>query len=379
MKKKLFKAAAILLPVFIILSVYILTPQSIVLTENARYSAYPNGFVRLDTDSINTYAPGTSKTRARLFGAIPLKSVQVSVIPAQNVCASGEAIGIRLYSSGIMIIDTEGSGAARAAGLRSGELITEINGTAAQSSEQLAEAIVGGAEVTLGIKDGKVTREVTLRGRKEADGFKIGMWVRDSAAGIGTMTFFDPQTAAFGALGHPVCDSDTGKTVPVRDGSISDCSIYSVKKGVAGEPGELIGSIGKSPLGTVTKNNDFGLYGTLTKETEGELVPCATRFLIKEGAAQLLCDIGNGTERFDCEIEEVSKLRTRGNKSLVIKITDERLLAATGGIVQGMSGAPILQSGRLVGAVTHVFVGDPTRGYGIFIENMLAEARSTAD
>lgn len=383
MRKKFFKWLAAAMPAAIISAGYFVTPKSIVLTENAAYSAYPNGFVRLCGGAapgrIDTAKVGTKSVSARLFGALPIKTVRVSVVPEREVVVSGAAIGVRLYCDGIMVIEVENDGPARLAGLRSGDIITEVNGEWAESSEQLSEAISGGGSVSLTVKTRGVPRKISLCGEDGERGMKAGMWVRDSAAGIGTMSFYDPQTLAFASLGHPICDSDTGDIVPIRRGSISDCTIYSVKKGVAGDPGELVGSIGKTACGSVAINDEPGLYGTLDAAADGFGAVCATRFLVKEGAAELYCDIGGGVERFSCEIEEVSKSRARSNKSMVVRVTDARLLERCGGIVQGMSGAPIVQNGRLVGAVTHVFVGDPTRGYAIFAENMMTKTDELAD
>lgn len=380
MGKKFFKWAAFVLPVMIIVSGYFVTPASIVLTENAKYSAYPNGLVRLSGGAgrIDTSGVGTQLVSARLFGALPIKTVRVSVVPEREVIVSGAAIGVRLYCDGVMVIEVENDGPARLAGLRGGDIICEVNGEIATSSEQLSAAISGGENVELTVKSRGIPRKIELCGREGERGMKAGMWVRDSAAGIGTMSFFDPQTLVYASLGHPICDSDTGDIVPICRGSVSDCTIYSVKKGVAGDPGELVGSIGKTARGSVLENDELGLYGALDSAAEGFGAPCATRFLVKEGVAELYCDIGGGVERFSCEIEEVSKSRARGNKSMVIRVTDERLLERCGGIVQGMSGAPIMQGGRLVGAVTHVFVGDPTRGYAIFAENMLTKTDNLA-
>lgn len=363
------------MPIILVVSVYCSVPGEIILPENARYSAYPNGFVRLNTGAeagIDTATLGEQTLRAELFGAVPIKSVQVSVVPERYVTVSGETIGVRLYSDGIMVIDVEKSGAARAAGIKKGDLITQVNGEAATTVEELSACISNNETNTLTVLRDGHERTVELHGIKEKNKYTAGMWIRDSAAGIGTMSFQDPETNSFGALGHAICDSDTGEIVPISRGSVSDCRISAVKAGESGEPGELVGSIGSEITGSIVYNSELGLYGVMNDSIEGITAPVATRFLVKEGEAELWCDVdGAGVKQYNITIEQVSKSRAEGNKSMVIRVTDPALLEQTGGIVQGMSGAPIIQNGRLAGAVTHVFINDPERGYAVFAESML--------
>jgi stage IV sporulation protein B len=206
--------------------------------------------------------------------------------------------------------------------------------------------------------------------------YRIGIWVRDSTAGIGTLTFYNPEDNSFAALGHAITDCDTGTVLTVSCGDLVGCEILSVKKGEHGTPGELSGQFENKNLGKILKNNDFGIYGKIKNSNVLQAKPMrvATRFQIKQGPATILCDVdGNGVKSYDIEITKVSTSSKVDNKGIVLKITDNDLLSKTGGIVQGMSGSPIIQNDMIVGAVTHVFVNDPTRGYGIFIENMLNE------
>ena len=377
MKKWILRIITPLLPCALVSVVYFSVPGEIILPENARYSAYPNGFVRYDNSGeakISTETLGTSEVRATLFGALPLKTVQVSVVPQQYVNVSGEAIGIRIYAGAVLVIDTEPDGAARRCGLKSGDLITKINNEPITSVEQLGEKIQNKKQNLVTFVRGGKSRTAELVGDEKEKGYTAGMWIRDSAAGIGTMSFCDNETKVFGALGHAICDSDTGDIIPLWRGSVSDCRISAVKAGAKGEPGELMGAIGTDEYGEVRQNSELGLYGILKRDVPGEPIPVATRFLVKEGSAKILCDVdGGGVKAYNIEIEQVSQKRASGNKSMTIRVTDPDLLAKTGGIVQGMSGAPIIQAGKIAGAVTHVFVNDPTRGYGIFIESMLAE------
>ncbi len=375
LKKRILRLISAVLPLSIIAGAYLSVPNKIVLTEDSSYSAYPNGFVRLgDGGGIETAAVGESEEICSLFGRIPLKTVTVSVVPEREVIASGEVIGIRIYSDGIMVVGLENKSAARDAGVKKGDIIQKVNGEEVFETEKLKRIIEENERNTLLIKRNGKSEEIELFGSGTEDGFEAGMWVRDSGAGIGTLSFIT-EDGYCGALGHAICDSDTESVIPLRKGSISACRINSVVKGKSGEPGELVGTLGGSETGTLLDNTENGVYGKLYSETSGIKVPVATSFMVKEGPAEIRCNIdGEGVKTFDINIDRVSKLNPNSNKGMTISVTDTELLEKTGGIVQGMSGSPIVQNGKLVGAVTHVFVNDPTRGYGIFIENMLAEA-----
>lgn len=377
MNKNLCRTLCAILPIGVIAAAYISVPDKITLTENAQYSAYPNGLVRLSSAEgavIDTASVGVQNVTAELFGAVPIKNVEVSVVPETYVYASGEAIGVRIYSDGIMVVGVETVGGARIAGIKKGDIIEKINGVAAESTEQLAAAISAKKTNTLTVRRDSEHLTFTVRGQKGENGYTVGMWIRDSAAGIGTLTY-TTDDYSFGALGHSICDSDTELTVPLGHGSLSPCRITSVKKGKSGEPGELVGTICGEVTGSVGANCELGLFGTLSKQIGGRKLPTATEFLIKEGDAEILCNIdGTGVKAYKIKIEQLYRSGTKSNKNMSIRVVDETLLDATGGIVQGMSGSPIIQNGRIVGAVTHVFVNDPTRGYGIFIENMLSAA-----
>ena len=215
-----------------------------------------------------------------------------------------------------------------------------------------------------------------------ADGaYRLGAWVRDSTAGIGTLSFYDPESGAFGALGHAITDVDTGIVLPVGYGGIYESSVVDISKGKSGEPGELLGQFfdAETQLGEVTSNTDYGIFGTMNEEVANPLypdgLPVGTRADVHTGPAQLLTTLADGEVRaYDCEIVKLNDQSAPATRSMVIKVTDEELLQATGGIVQGMSGSPIVQDGKLVGAITHVFINDPTQGYGVYIEWMLDAA-----
>lgn len=375
MKKRILRLISAVLPLSIAAAGYFSVPDRITLTENAAYSAYPNGFVRLGSGAeLETGAVGESEEICSLFGTIPLKSVTVSVVPEREVIVSGEVIGIRIYADGVMVVGVENGSGAKESGIKKGDIIKKINGEDVFDTAVLRRIISQAENSLLTIeRDGK-SIEINLCTKAKESGFEAGMWVRDSGAGIGTLSYITDDGFC-GALGHAICDSDTGDIIPLRKGSISTCRINSVRQGKSGEPGELVGTLGSNETGTLLENTGIGIYGRLYGEASGVRMPVATAFMVKEGPAEILCNVdGTGVRSFDINIDRVSGKNPDSNKGMTISVTDSELLEITGGIVQGMSGSPIIQNGKLVGAVTHVFVNDPTRGYGVFIEDMLNAA-----
>ncbi len=329
----------------------------------------------------------------KLFGVIPVRQVEVDVLPETAVVPLGKTVGIKLFTKGLMCVGTEAvmeeggkkTDIAKKSGLENADMLLSANGTALSTVEQLEQIVQGsgGASITFLVQRNNEQRNITLTPAKTKDGYKLGIWVRDSTAGIGTVTFYDPKTNRYGALGHPITDVDTGALMPVQQGSLSDAKIVDVKKGKRGAPGELCGVFdgNGTSRGAILKNTNRGIYGVLApdyaKEFTMEALPVASKSQVKTGPAEIYAEVtGQGIARYDVEIVKVMKY-AQDDKHLVVHVTDERLLSSTGGIVQGMSGSPIVQNGKIIGAVTHVFVNDPTRGYGIFIENMLAEAEQS--
>ncbi len=298
---------------------------------------------------------------------------------------SGEAIGVKMFTDGLLVvyvsdvIDNDGRrySPAKAAGLRETDRIISVDGVELGTNEELSDYInLVKRPVLLEVARDEEIFTTEIVPIVSNDGYyRIGIWVRDSTAGIGTLTFYNPQDNTFAALGHAICDADTGVILKLSEGDLVGCDILSVKRGEHGVPGELSGQFKNKNFGKIIKNNEFGIFGKIENNelfTKGKPIPVATRFQIKQGKAQILCDVdGKGVKSYNIEITDVSKDNKINNKGIVLKVTDEVLLEKTGGIVQGMSGSPIIQNGKIVGAVTHVFVSDPTRGYGIFIENML--------
>ena len=307
----------------------------------------------------------------------------VAVIPG------GNAVGIKLYTDGLLAInitsfecvDGRIVNPAGEAGMKTGDIILEINSQNALDNRNFAGYVNENGEkpINLTVQRGEKKFALTVLPQleKHSGEYKIGAWVRDSAAGIGTVTFTHCDTGRFVALGHSIIDSDAGVAYRVKRGTVEPAEIIGIAKGQKGIPGELEGMFmpqGET-VGYIDNNNEFGLYGRMTSSPAGEPVGVASKWQVKEGPAEILTTVDNsGVKRYKIEIQKVSYADAASSKSMIIRITDPALLEKTGGIVQGMSGSPILQDGKLVGAVTHVFVNDPTRGYGIFIENMLVEA-----
>lgn len=331
------------------------------------------------TISEHTYA-------LRLMGMIPIKTVTVQETTAPMLVPCGQPFGIKMHMDGVMIIgfgtlpETNNLCPAQEAGLRTGDMIHAINGVPVTDRESVREQIrsTGSTPLTFSITREGAEKEITVTPQySTADQcYETGLWIRDSTAGIGTLTFYAPETGSFGGLGHPVCDVDTGLCIPIAEGEVCPVEITDVTRGAAGFPGMLQGEFAedKQPLGVLRCNNRCGVFGTLTRNPamEASAIPMAFKQEITTGAAVMLCTTAGETpQAYNISIEEIHYNGTDSTQNMIVRITDERLLQQTGGIVQGMSGSPILQNGKLVGAVTHVFVDDPTKGYGIFCENMI--------
>lgn len=317
---------------------------------------------------------------------VPLQSASVKSWAETEVVPGGNVIGIKLYTKGVLVIDvarferTDGAIVAPAtdAGLKPGDIILNINGIEIEDGLHLMSVVCekGETENVLSVQrnDKIFETKITPQLDKTSGKYKMGVWVKDSAAGIGTMTYYNPDTKQFAALGHSITDSDIGTSYSVKNGTIENVYVNTVVKGEKGIPGELKGVFSGDTeiVGTVTQNRASGICGTLFETENKERMPVASRWDVREGAASILSTVeGGNVENFNIEIQKVMYNSGKSSKSMIIKITDERLIEKTGGIVQGMSGSPIIQNGKLIGAVTHVFVNDPTRGYGIFIENMI--------
>jgi len=347
---------------------------------------------RLKKDSYNhaieLQSGGEYQTSVKLFGVVPVRTVAVHVEPATELVPGGRTVGIKIFTEGILCVGTQAVQAengrpydvARQEDIREGDIFLRAQGEALKETEQLARLLAEsrGEPIQFLIRRNGRELQKEVSPIKTGEGYKLGFWMRDSTAGVGTLSYSDPESGAFGALGHAITDADTGALMPVSEGSLLRADIVGITKGKVGEPGELkaVFNMQEELLGVIHQNTPQGVFGTLNHRDEAEkrcLVASGNQ--VRQGKATILCNIeGEKTEEFQIEIQKTSRYHLDAHKDMVIRVTDERLLEKTGGIVQGMSGSPILQNGKIVGAVTHVFVNDPTRGYGIFIENMLAEA-----
>ena len=332
---------------------------------------------------------GYASLTFRLLGLLPVKTVTVSVEREKTLVPGGHSVGVALLTEGVIVVGVSDLGAvaspARLAGLRPGDRIVSYNGIKIESASQLAEQLTSSAPGAFEIvRSGERMRLKIAPAKDPRDGvFRLGAWVRDSTAGIGTLSFYDPETGQFGALGHAIADVDTGVTLPVGYGGIYESSVVDVNKGRQGAPGELLGQFfdRDAQLGEILSNTDCGIFGTADAAFANPLypdgLPVCTRADVHTGPAELLTTLTDGEiTAYDCEIVKLNQQDAASARSMVIQITDEALLSQTGGIVQGMSGSPIIQDGRIVGAVTHVLVNDPARGYGILIESMLDAAEA---
>ena len=333
---------------------------------------------------------GQKRIRLSLFGIVPVKDIEVNAIPSKELIVCGNTVGIKLYVKGILVVGVSGVVTpdgkevipVKDTGLEPGDFIIEANNKKLEKITDLSKIVEQSGANPVQIKfihDNRIMYSQVTPAQCVEDGkYRLGIWVRDSTAGIGTLTYIEEETGKFGALGHGITDIDTGIMMPVKRGELLKSSVYGIRKGLQGTPGELQGDFldSQEVIGDIYWNTAFGVYGKIRSDAlidlAGRKYPGVTRSVVKEGPAYILSNIhGEEIEEFSVEIQKVVRKNLSGPKSMILKITDPRLLGETGGIIQGMSGSPIIQDGKIVGAVTHVLVNDPSRGYGIFIDTML--------
>lgn len=341
--------------------------------------------------------PGKLQLELRLFNLIPFKQISVDVMPSIYLIPGGHSIGVLLRTDGAMVVgfapviaaNDEASFPAKDAGMAVGDLIVKVNGKDISTDDQVKEIIGawkpenGNLTFTVKRKDSFLEKTVSPQYCKDTCSYRIGLFIRDNAGGVGTMTFYDPLTKKYGALGHVITDNENNQPLKIKQGKILTASVEDIQKAKRGFPGEKVGMfIEGDELGNIEKNETCGIYGTMSKNILNplypEALPIAYSNQVRTGKAEILTVLhGDEICKYQIEIEKIISGR-QDNKNMIIRIDDDKLKSITGGIIQGMSGSPVIQNGKIVGAVTHVFVNDPYRGYAVFIEKMLFEAEILA-
>ena len=340
-----------------------------------------------DPLTIESSQTGTAQMTLNAFG-MPIKRVTLDILPEIEIVPCGLTVGVEIKTDGVMVLGTgsvktkEGDTYNPSEGkLESGDLIMNANGETLYNKKDLISAIEKSqSDMELQVKrNNSLMTKTILPVRSEEDNLnKIGVWVRDSTRGIGTITYYNPVSQKFGALGHGILDVDTKQLMTVREGTIMEARITDIKKGDKGSPGELVGELHSDvTLGSIKINTPYGIYGSMdlmgVNKLVNEKIPIALQDQVHEGPAVIYSNVDSEIKQYDVYIENVNRFSNDETKGMILRITDPALLRKTNGIVQGMSGSPIIQDGKIIGAVTHVFVQDPTKGYGIFIENMLRQ------
>ncbi len=362
----------------------------IVGVSNSGQSNIPKDAITIDLNQAVTMKAGDKdqyQMQVKLFGILPFKQVDIRVVDDMELIPVGVPVGIYMKTEGVLIIGCgefkKGDGTDCAPAkyiLKSGDYIHKIDGVTVTEKEDFVERIEGseGREMIFTVeRDGEIFDQKITPMKDQAGVYKIGVWVRDNAQGVGTMTYMDAK-GNFGALGHGINDLDTSTLMDIDDGTLYETEIISIQRGEEGNPGEMTGMIVYSDeyvLGDITSNSEKGIFGVCNPKaqtlTTNEPLPIGFRQEIVKGPAQILSTVDGVTDYYDVEITAIHLDHDNVNRGIEIRVTDQELISLTGGIIQGMSGSPIIQDGKIIGAVTHVLVNDPTRGYGIFIENML--------
>ena len=398
------KFLKMLLLVFFLLIIYIYVlvieriPSKITLFEGEKMELKTMLGIKIKDEGLETVETSSNSgykqnLQVSLFENITLKNVDVSVIPKTKVIPLGNIAGVKLYTNGVLVvgmseiegIDNKKYKPYENTGIKEGDTIVKINNVQINSTDELIENVnkSNGENIKINYIHEQETKECSIIPvETNKSEYKLGLWVRDSAAGVGTVTFYEPDTKTFGALGHGITDIDTNELINISSGEFITTRILNITKGESGTPGKIQGTIdNQKNIGTISKNTKFGIYGkvdnisslNIDKSKEMEV---ALRDEIKTGKAQILCNLDNNMpQMYEVEIEKIYKENNYDNKSMQIKVTDNKLIEKTGGIIQGMSGSPILQNGKFVGAVTHVMVNNPLEGYGVFADIMLKKSK----
>lgn len=356
---------------------------AIPLSVNPSYSKYID--VGLKSES-----PFRYQANLTLMNIIPLKSVAVEIVEESKVIPCGTPFGVKIFTDGVMIIGLSNvktekglCNPARISGLKKGDVINKVNNKDIKSNDELASIIEKstGKPINVSVVRGNITFDTSIAPVKsiDDDSYKAGIWVRDSSAGIGTLTFYDSSKGTFSGLGHGICDIDTSELLPLSHGDIMEATINGINKGVRGSPGELRGCfIDCIPIGNLKANTETGVYGTLDHcPCKNKAINVAMKQQVKTGPAKVLTTISGETpEYYNINIDSINYNEINPTKNILISIIDKNLIDKTGGIVQGMSGSPIIQNGLLIGAITHVFINDPNKGFAIFAETMMTNSNN---
>ncbi len=405
------KFLKILLLVFFLLVIYIYTlvisniPSKLVIFEgesiNMRILAGLN--IKSKENTIETASTSGNKISEQagrktlelsFLNSLKLKEIVVNVLPKTTVIPVGNIAGVKLYTSGVLVVgmsEIEGNDSKKYkpyenTGIKEGDTIIKIDDKEISTTEDLIKTVnmSNGEDIKVKFIHQEETKECSMTPvRTNNSEYKLGLWVRDSAAGVGTVTFYEPSSKTFGALGHGITDIDTNELINISSGEFITTRILNITKGEAGEPGKIQGTVeNQQNIGTISQNSRFGIYGKVNNLAslnidKSKEVEVALRDEIKTGKATILCSLDNGQPKeYEIEIEKIYKENNYDNKSMQIKVTDPRLIEKTGGIIQGMSGAPILQNGKFIGAVTHVLVNNPKEGYAVFGDIMLKQSKN---
>lgn len=336
---------------------------------------------------------GKLDLKVNLFGRIPLKDITVNVIPRTSVVPLGNAVGLKLYTSGVLVVgmsEIEGNDNNKHkpyenTGIEEGDMIVSIDDSTVSCTTDLIDTVnkSKGKQIKIKyVRKGEACQTSITPIKGNDNKYKLGLWVRDAAAGVGTVSFYDPTTRTFAALGHGILDVDTEQLLDIANGDFITTKILSITKGKKGVPGKIAGTIeNQTTIGQISKNTEFGVYGKLKNISAlnvdiSKAMEVATRDEIKIGTAKILCTLENNQiQEYEVEIQKIYKNNNENNKSMLIKVTDKALIEKTGGIIQGMSGSPIVQDNRIIGALTHVLVNDPEMGYGVFADLMIKQMK----
>lgn len=370
-------------------------PENIILFEDESLDLKKlPGIEFIETASTSNEGINFTHIDIKLFSTVNIKETNITRIEDAEVVPIGKVIGLKLYTDGVLVvgmgeIEDENNKISKPyeiSDIKEGDTILEINNKEVENISSLKEIVNSSDGQNLELKilrDGSIITSNILPVKTGSNEYKLGLWVKDAATGVGTISFYEPKTNSFAVLGHGITDSDTGNLINLDYGELVTSKILSIKKGENGEPGEVRGTIvNQQTIGKVNKNTTFGVYGTLENLTSlnidtSKAIKVASRDEISLGGAKVLCvtDESNNAEEYSIEIEKIYYDNNSSNKSMLIRITDERLIEKTGGIIRGLSGSPIIQNGKFIGAVTNVLVSNPEIGYAIFGDLMLKEIR----